>query len=47
MVLPIAYGAGANATFVLAVQGLRLLTMMVAAPLVLRRLNAGEPAASG
>ena len=47
VVLPLAYGAGANTTFVLAVQGLRLLTMMVAAPLVLRRLNAGGRAASG
>lgn len=40
-VLPIAYGSGADTTFVLAVQGLRLLVMMVAAPLVVRRLLAG------
>ncbi len=39
-VLPIAYGSGADTTFVLAVQGLRLLVMMVAAPLVVRRLLA-------
>jgi uncharacterized protein len=37
-VLPIAYGSGANATFVLAVQGLRLLAMMLAAPAIVRRL---------
>ncbi|HET8755434.1 MAG TPA: AbrB family transcriptional regulator [Solirubrobacteraceae bacterium] len=37
-VLPIAYGSGANTTFVLAVQGLRLLGMIVAAPAVVRLL---------
>lgn len=37
-VLPIAYGSGADTTFVLAVQGLRLLVMVIAAPLVVRRL---------
>jgi uncharacterized membrane protein AbrB (regulator of aidB expression) len=35
-VLPIAYGSGADATFVLAVQGLRLFAMILAAPLVVR-----------
>jgi membrane AbrB-like protein len=37
-VLPIAYGAGANTTFVLAVQGLRLFAMVLAAPVVVRWL---------
>jgi uncharacterized protein len=37
-VLPIAYGIGANTTFVLAVQGLRLLGMVLAAPAVVRLL---------
>jgi uncharacterized protein len=37
-VLPIAYGAGADTTFVLAVQGLRLLAMIIAAPAVVRFL---------
>jgi hypothetical protein len=37
-VLPIAYGAGADTTFVLAVQGLRLLGMIIAAPAVVRLL---------
>jgi uncharacterized protein len=37
-VLPIAFGSGADATFVLAVQGLRVLVMVLAAPLVVRKL---------
>jgi membrane AbrB-like protein len=37
-VLPIAFGSGADTTFVLAVQGLRLFAMIIAAPLVVRRL---------
>ena len=37
-VLPIAYGSGANTTFVLAVQVMRLLAMILAAPLVVRWL---------
>ena len=37
-VLPIAYGSGADTTFVLAVQGLRLFAMILAAPVVVRRL---------
>jgi membrane AbrB-like protein len=37
-VLPIAFGSGADTTFVLAVQGLRLFAMILAAPLVVRRL---------
>jgi membrane AbrB-like protein len=40
-VLPIAYGSGADTTFVLAVQSLRLLGMIVAAPAVVRVLTAG------
>jgi uncharacterized membrane protein AbrB (regulator of aidB expression) len=39
-VLPIAYGSGADTTFVLAVQGLRLLGMVLAAPVVVRLLMA-------
>jgi membrane AbrB-like protein len=37
-VLPIAYGSGADTTFVLAVQGLRLFVMILAAPAVVRWL---------
>jgi uncharacterized membrane protein AbrB (regulator of aidB expression) len=37
-VLPLAYGSGANTTFVLTVQTLRLLTMILAAPVLVRRL---------
>jgi membrane AbrB-like protein len=37
-VLAIAIGAGANTTFILAVQGLRLLVMVLLAPLAVRRL---------
>jgi membrane AbrB-like protein len=37
-VLPIAFGSGADATFVLAVQGLRVLVMVLAAPIVVRKL---------
>jgi uncharacterized protein len=40
-VLPIAYGSGADTTFVLAVQGLRLLGMIIAAPAVVRLLLRG------
>jgi uncharacterized protein len=47
-VLPLAIGSGADATFVLAVQGLRLLVMVLAAPAVVRLLlrNAQPPATS-
>ena len=38
-VLPIAYGAGADTTFVLGVQTLRLLTMIIAAPMLVSRLH--------
>jgi uncharacterized protein len=38
-VLATAFGSGANTTFVLAVQGLRLLVMVLAAPLVVRWLT--------
>lgn len=41
-VLPIAFGTGANATFVLAVQGLRLFAMVLAAPAVVRWLIRSE-----
>jgi membrane AbrB-like protein len=41
-VLPIAYGTGANTTFVLAVQGLRLFAMVLAAPAVVRWLIRSE-----
>jgi uncharacterized protein len=37
-VLPLAFGSGADATFVLAVQGLRVLVMVLAAPIVVRKL---------
>jgi uncharacterized protein len=42
-VLPIAYGSGANTTFVLTVQGLRLFAMMLAAPAVVRWLLRASP----
>jgi uncharacterized protein len=41
-VLPIAYGSGADTTFVLAVQGLRLFAMVLAAPVVVRWLVRSE-----
>jgi membrane AbrB-like protein len=41
-VLPIAYGSGADTTFVLAVQGLRLFVMVLAAPALVRRLVRSE-----
>jgi uncharacterized protein len=41
-VLPIAFGSGADTTFVLAVQGLRLFAMILAAPLVVRWLVGGR-----
>jgi uncharacterized protein len=45
-VLAIAFGANANTTFILAVQGLRLLVMVLLAPLAVRRLaGAGRQAA--
>ena len=48
-VLATAFGSGANTTFVLAVQGLRLLVMVLAAPAVVRlllRSRPGHPAAA-
>jgi uncharacterized protein len=50
-VLPIAFGSGADATFVLAVQGLRVLVMVLAAPAVVRLLlrskrEPGQPPAT-
>ena len=45
-VLAVAFGAGANTTFILAVQCLRLLVMVLLAPLVVRRLAARQPAAA-
>jgi uncharacterized protein len=41
-VLPLAFGSGADATFVLAVQGLRVLVMVLAAPAVVRLLLRGR-----
>jgi uncharacterized protein len=46
-ILPIAYGAGANTTFVLAVQGLRVIAMVLAAPAVVRRLIRSQPRPAG
>jgi uncharacterized membrane protein AbrB (regulator of aidB expression) len=40
-VLAVAFGAGANTTFILAVQGLRLLVMILIAPIVVRWITAG------
>src|SRR6185295_6903879 len=37
-VLAVAFGAGANTTFIIAVQGLRVLVMVLLAPLAVRRL---------
>jgi len=45
-VLAVALGAGANTTFILAVQGLRLLVMILLAPLVVRRFVRPTAAAS-
>ena len=42
-VLPLAFGSGADATFVLAVQGLRVLVMVLAAPAVVRALLRTQP----
>jgi uncharacterized protein len=43
-VLAVAFGAGANTTFIIAVQGLRVLVMVLLAPVAVRRL-VGHPAA--
>lgn len=43
-VLATALGGGANTTFILAVQTLRLLTMVLAAPALTRRLSRPMPA---
>ena len=45
-VLATAFGSGANTTFVLGVQGLRLLVMVLAAPAVVRLLLGRRPVAS-
>ena len=45
-VLPIAFGSGADATFVLAVQTLRILVMVLAAPLLVRLLLRAQPPAT-
>jgi membrane AbrB-like protein len=45
-VLPIAFGSGADATFVLAVQGLRVLVMVLAAPALVRLILRQPPATS-
>jgi uncharacterized protein len=45
-VLAVAFGAGANTTFILAVQALRLLVAVLLAPLAVRRIaRSGRPAA--
>jgi len=41
-VVAVAFGAGANTTFILAVQSLRLLVMVLLAPLVVRRMVAAR-----
>jgi uncharacterized protein len=41
-VLAVAFGANANTTFILAVQGLRLLVMILLAPIVVRWIAAGS-----
>ncbi|HEY1595061.1 MAG TPA: AbrB family transcriptional regulator [Thermoleophilaceae bacterium] len=48
-VLAVAFGSGANTTFILAVQALRLLVMVLLAPLLVRRLTASAraPVAAG
>jgi membrane AbrB-like protein len=45
-VLPIAFGSGADATFVLAVQGLRILVMVLAAPVLVKLLLRDQPPAT-
>jgi membrane AbrB-like protein len=45
-VLPLAYGSRADAGFVLAVQGLRVLVMVLAAPVIVRLLLRGQPPAT-
>jgi uncharacterized protein len=45
-VLAVAFGAGANTTFILAVQGLRVLVMVMLAPVVVRRLTRSPVAAA-
>jgi membrane AbrB-like protein len=42
-VLAVAFGAGANTTFIIAVQGLRVLVMVLLAPVAVRRIH-GRPA---
>ena len=42
-VLAVALGAGANTTFIVAVQGLRVLVMVLLAPVAVKRL-VGHPA---
>jgi membrane AbrB-like protein len=45
-VLPIAFGSGGDAAFVLAVQGLRVFVMVLAAPAIVRLLVRGQPPAT-
>jgi len=45
-VLALAFGAGANTTFIIAVQGLRVLVMVLLAPIAVRRLVGQEPRAA-
>jgi membrane AbrB-like protein len=44
-VLAVAFGAGANTTFIIAVQGLRVLVMVLLAPVAVRRLVGPPPVA--
>jgi uncharacterized membrane protein AbrB (regulator of aidB expression) len=43
-VLAVAFGAGANTTFIVAVQALRLLVMVLLAPVVVRRITGSRRA---
>ena len=43
-VLAVAFGAGTNTTFILALQGLRVFVMVLLAPLLVRRLTLRSPA---
>jgi membrane AbrB-like protein len=45
-VAAVAFGAGANTTFILAVQALRILVMVLLAPVAVRWLTAGARAAA-
>jgi membrane AbrB-like protein len=46
-VVAVAFGAGANTTFILGVQGVRIIVMVLLAPVAVRRLTASSRAAAG